>query len=93
MSLGGYYSGSVVAQGPGGPAYAPPMAAAGPKIVIINVNYIFKNHERFKAMMGDMKNDVKQAEDTVNAEKNKIMQLDKKLQELHEGHSRLPSPG
>ena len=41
----------------------------GPRPCSINVNYIFKNHERFKAMMGDMKNDIKQAEDTVNADK------------------------
>ena len=85
LSLGGYYSATVIAQGPGGPAYAPPMGAAGPKTVLIDVNYIFKNHERFKAMMGDMKNDIKQAEDTVNADKAKIVQLERNRDECQKG--------
>jgi outer membrane protein len=84
LSLGGYYSGSVIAQNPGGPGYGPP-AAAWPKTVLIDVNYIFKHHERFKNMMGDMKNDVAQAEKSVNDEKSRILQLDKKLQDFVKG--------
>ena len=85
LSLGGYYfSGIATAQAPGGPGFSPQMSS-GPKIVLIDVNYIFKNHDRFKSMMNDMKNDVKQAEDTVNAEKTRVETLIKRRDEFSKG--------
>jgi Skp family chaperone for outer membrane proteins len=63
-----------VAQGPGGaPAAAP--SAAGPRIALLDVTYIFKNHERFKAQMEEMKRDVQAAEKKFQAERAAINKM------------------
>ena len=71
----------VVAQGQ--PGVAQPMA--GPRIALIDVTHIFKNHIRFKGMMGDMKNDVKKAESWVKGERIAVGKLAERLQEFNKG--------
>jgi len=71
----------VVAQGqPGG---AQPVA--GPRLALIDVTHIFKNHIRFKGMIGDMKDDVKKAENWARGERIAIGKLAERLQEFNQG--------
>ena len=55
---------------------APPQAsaAAGPAahVAVIDVGYIFKNHNRFKAAMDKMKDEVMAAENGLKAERDRI---------------------
>ncbi len=71
----------VVAQGqPGGV-----QPVAGPRLALIDVTHIFKNHIRFKGMMGDMKDDVKKAESWVKGERIAVGKLAERLQEFNKG--------
>ncbi len=71
----------VVAQGqPGGV-----QPVAGPRLALIDVTRIFKNHIRFKGMMGDMKDDVKKAESWVKGERIAVGKLAERLQEFNKG--------
>lgn len=71
----------VVAQGqPGGT-----QPVAGPRLALIDVTHIFKNHIRFKGMMGDMKNDVKEADNWVKGERIAVGKLAERLQEFNRG--------
>jgi Skp family chaperone for outer membrane proteins len=49
-------------------------AGAG-NIALLDVNYIFEKHVRFKGMMDDMKQDVERAENDVKTEKDAIKKL------------------
>ena len=71
----------VVAQGQ--PRVAQPVA--GPRLALIDVTHIFKNHIRFKGMMGDMKDDVKKAENWVKGERIAVGKLAERLQEFKKG--------
>ena len=41
---------------------------AGDRIAVIDINHIFKNHDRFKQMVNDWKQDVQNAEAKMKAE-------------------------
>jgi len=83
LSFGLYYS-SGDAQGPVRPAAAP-AAVGGPRLALLDVGRIFKNHARFKSMMEDMKADVQQAEARIKAEREAIAKLGERLQEFRKG--------
>jgi Skp family chaperone for outer membrane proteins len=57
----------------------------GPRLALLDVSRIFKNHQRFKGMMEDMKADVERAEAQVKSERDAISQLADRLQEFHKG--------
>lgn len=81
LTLGAYCS-QVFAQGrPGGQVQ--PMA--GNRIGLVDVSRVFKNHARFKGMMGDMKNDVKKAESWVKGERLAIGKLAERLRDFNKG--------
>ena len=56
-----------------------------PALALLDVSRIFKNHQRFKGMMDDMKADVERAEAQVKAEREAITKLAERLQEFHKG--------
>ena len=78
LSLGSWVSLAVAQQPPVRPA-------GGPNIALLDVNFIFKNHARFKGMMEDMKADVERAEARVKADRETITKLAERLQELRKG--------
>jgi len=49
-----------------------PMQQAGDKLAVIDINYIFKNHDRFKQMAKDWKGDVQRAEAEMKAQNSGI---------------------
>jgi Skp family chaperone for outer membrane proteins len=73
----------VVAQNPS-PA---PAGRAAPvqTIALLDVAYVFKNHNRFQAMNEEIQNDVKRFQAEVTVEKNAIGQLNERLQQFHPG--------
>lgn len=58
---------------------------AGPRLALLDVSRIFKNHQRFKGMMEDMKADVERAEAQVKTERETITKLAERLQEFRKG--------
>jgi Skp family chaperone for outer membrane proteins len=72
-------SSSALAQPPAG------QSAGGPRLALLDVNRIFKSHQRFKAMMEDMKADVERAEAQVKTDREKISKLAEQLQEFRKG--------
>jgi Skp family chaperone for outer membrane proteins len=56
-----------------------PQAGNPPNIALLDVSFIFKNHPRFNALMEEMKNDVKRAEEDVNREGDSMRKLAEKL--------------
>jgi len=62
-------------------AQAPPR----PSIALLDINYIFKNHTRFKAMMADMKAEVEQAEAQMKRQREEMQRLNEQLKELKPG--------
>jgi Skp family chaperone for outer membrane proteins len=73
----GYLFSMAAAQGPS--------RGAGPNIALLDVNYIFKNHARFKGAMADMKTDVQRAEEQVKQEREAISGLAERLNGLNKG--------
>ena len=59
--------------------------ATGGAIALLDVSLIFKNHGRFKAMMAEMENDVKRAEEQMKAERDTIRALSERLKEFRAG--------
>jgi Skp family chaperone for outer membrane proteins len=51
-------------------------------VAIIDLSYIFKNHERFKAMTEAMRGDVLRAEEALKARRTEIETLSKRLTDL-----------
>ena len=49
-----------------------PMQQAGDKLAVIDINYIFKNHDRFKQMAKEWKGDVQRAEAEMKAQNSGI---------------------
>ncbi len=49
-----------------------PIQQAGDKLAVIDINYIFKNHDRFKQMAKDWKGDVQRAEAEMKAQNSGI---------------------
>ncbi|OHB65703.1 MAG: hypothetical protein A2V70_12525 [Planctomycetes bacterium RBG_13_63_9] len=72
-----------VAQGP--PARTSGPAVGGLNIALLDVSYIFKNHNRFKAMMDDMKADVERAEAGIKTDQETIQNLAEKLNAYRKG--------
>jgi outer membrane protein len=66
-------------------AQAQGQAPAGARVALLDVGRIFKNHQRFKGMMEDMKADVERAEANVKAQKEAITKKVERLQELNKG--------
>ena len=84
----------VQAQAPGQPAVRPmtqPAASgsvsASPAthVAVIDVGYIFKNHNRFKAAMEKMKDEVMAAENALKAERDRINVLMEQLKNFNVG--------
>jgi Skp family chaperone for outer membrane proteins len=77
---------SAIAQ-QGNPSRPPigPQAGGSANIALIDVNYIFKNHPRFKAMMEEMKADVDKATNAVNKEKETLQKLVAQLDTFRKG--------
>ena len=63
---------ATVAQQPTTPRGVAPMQQAGDKLAVIDINYIFKNHDRFKQMSKDWKGDVQRAEAEMKAQNSGI---------------------
>lgn len=59
--------------------------ASGPRMALLDVSRIFKNHQRFKGMMEDMKADVERAEAQVKSEKEAISKMAERLPEFRKG--------
>jgi len=60
-------------------------AAAGPRLALLDVSRIFKEHVRFKQQMDEMKAEVQAAENAVRAKREEITKLGEKLQMLQKG--------
>ena len=75
----GYFVTLVMAQGPATPSMA------GSRVAMLDVSKIFKNHQRFKGMMEDMKADVEGAEAQVKAEREAIGKLAEQLRAYNKG--------
>jgi Skp family chaperone for outer membrane proteins len=77
------FVGLAQAQGPIASAAGQPMG--GPRMALLDVSRVFKNHARFKGMMEDMKADVERAEAQVKTEREAIGKLAERLQEFRKG--------
>ena len=86
----------VQAQAPGQPAVRPMTQPAAPAsasvsgspathVAVIDVGYIFKNHNRFKAAMEKMKDEVMAAENALKAERDRINVLMEQLKNFNVG--------
>ncbi len=75
--LAGLLVDRVAAQSPPAPA-APPAAGA---VALVDVNHIFKNHQRFNLQMEEMRTDVERAEASVQQERQAIQQLAEQLEQ------------
>jgi Skp family chaperone for outer membrane proteins len=75
------------AQGPArpGPAAAPPTAAAGTNVAVIDINEVFEHHQRFKAAMEDIKNDIKNYEASVLERRKQGTALGEQLKDFQPG--------
>ncbi|MBN2475646.1 MAG: OmpH family outer membrane protein [Pirellulales bacterium] len=71
-----------VAQQPTTGTMAP---ARGATTALLDVSYIFKKHDGFKAMLGDMKARVEQAEAEVNRDRETLRRMAEQLQEFQKG--------
>jgi Skp family chaperone for outer membrane proteins len=73
-----------VAQGPGAAPSAQP--ATGPRIALLDVTYIIKNHERFKARMDEMMKEGQNAQKKLQAERADIIStINGDLQQYNKG--------
>lgn len=78
LSLG-YGASLAMAQGPAAPS------TTGPRMALLDVSKIFKNHQRFKGMMEDMKADVERAEAQVKTGRETIIKMAERLREFRKG--------
>jgi Skp family chaperone for outer membrane proteins len=76
----------VIAQGNPVRSAAPaPAPAAGPGIVVIDINYIYENHERFKADMEAFKNQVQAADNKLKGDYTEIQKMGEQLKGYNAG--------
>lgn len=80
----------IQAQAPAQPAVRPmtqPTASAAPAthVAVIDIGYVFKNHNRFKAAMEKMKDEVMAAENGLKAERDRINGLMEQLKGFNVG--------
>jgi Skp family chaperone for outer membrane proteins len=64
---------------------APQASAPVPRIGVIDINHIFKNHERFKQMIEDMKKDVEAFEAQLNQRGKELQKMREQLDEHRPG--------
>lgn len=57
----------------------------GPAVAIIDLNYIFKNHKRFKMMKSDLQHEVEAAEAEVKAAKESLRKMQQKAEDFKRG--------
>ncbi|MCA9248402.1 MAG: OmpH family outer membrane protein [Planctomycetales bacterium] len=67
------------------PGQSPSANAARFGIGVVDISYIFENHLRFKAMMDQMKEDVKATEEELRKEREQIGLQDEKLKQFTPG--------
>ena len=68
------------------PAQAPAgRSASSDRIAVIDINYIFKNHTRFGAMVEDWKGDVQKAEDGFRGERTEIQAMAEDIKRFKPG--------
>lgn len=79
----GYLVTVAVAQNPAGGRPSQPMA--GPRVALLDVSRIFKEHARFKQQMEQMKTEVRDAENQVRAKREALVKLNEQLQALQKG--------
>jgi Skp family chaperone for outer membrane proteins len=60
-------------------------AARGPTIALLDVGYVFKNHNRFKGTREDLKADAERTQTELKAEANAVAQLGERLREFRSG--------
>jgi Skp family chaperone for outer membrane proteins len=65
-----------------GPVGAPP---AGSRLALLDISRIFKNHQRFKSMLDQLKADADQAEAKVKTDREAIGKLVETMQEYRKG--------
>ena len=68
-----------------GAGQAPVRPIGVPGIALVDVNYIFKNHPRFKSMMDDLKGDIDRAEQRWKAEAEKIKRDSERINDYRAG--------
>jgi Skp family chaperone for outer membrane proteins len=69
------------------PAAAQAQTAPRGNVALLDVNYIFKNHTRFKAMMADMKAEAERVEQQLKAQRDQIQGQQELLKGLKPGSS------
>jgi len=74
---------NIPAQNPAGPVAGQPLG--GQPIYLLDINHVFKNHSKLKAMKADMQGDVQRAEERVKKEKEAIKKLQEGLEEYRPG--------
>ncbi len=72
----GPLAGAVVAQGPSAPT-----ASGVGAVALVDVNHIFKEHQRFKMQMDEMRTEVERAEASVQQERAAIQKLAEQLEQ------------
>ena len=75
----GLLAGPAVAQAP--PASQAPAVPTAGAVGLLDVNFIFKNHHRFKLQMEEMRADVERAEAAVQKEREAIQRLGEQLEQ------------
>jgi Skp family chaperone for outer membrane proteins len=68
-----------------GVGQAPVRPLGVPGIALVDVNYIFKNHPRFKSMMDDLKGDIDRAEQRWKTEAEKIKHDSERINDYRAG--------
>lgn len=67
------------------PARSHAQSAAGTKVVVIDINSIFKNHQRFKGTMDDIKKEIAEFENYLRDQRTAITQQTERLKSLPQG--------
>lgn len=71
------------AQDPAGPVASQPLGSQ--PIYLLDINHVFKNHSKLKALKTDMQGDVARAEEAVKKAKETIKGLQERLEEYRPG--------
>jgi len=82
-------SGSLVAQQRGPLPQSSPQGAAAPRgginVALVDVSYVFKNHERFKSRTEELRQEIKDFEDQMNAQRKGMNEKRNKMSEFNPG--------
>jgi Skp family chaperone for outer membrane proteins len=74
---------NIPAQSPARPGAGQPLG--GQPIYLLDINHVFKNHSRLKAMKAELQADVQRAEERVKKEKDAIKKLMERLAQFRPG--------